>query len=199
MTNIFEKAKTSTQQGNIGEGRAIYEYLKLGYDVTRTTFNNNKYDLLVSDDFGKIIKVQVKTSRCHPRNQLVGWQVNLVTSGGNTKLNTMRAREDADYDELFVVTADDRCWRIPVASLNGRHNITVGCIGTGALYSDFELNPDPSRQIPNKVNTITIDQFTDDTLREVRIRIGNASGALRELGLSTHLTNIRKMNLLVSE
>lgn len=131
--NIFETASTNTKQGDIGEARAIYEYTKLGYDVSRTLFDSAKYDLII-DDGKEFKRVQVKTST--QRDERGRYQVGLVTSGGNTKKNIRRKRDDSDYDLLFVVTSDDRCWSIPSKSIGGVTAIVVG----GTEYTDFQIS-----------------------------------------------------------
>jgi hypothetical protein len=132
----FNNITTRTQQGNIGEARALYEYLKMGYDVTRTTFDSSKYDLIVERD-GKLLKVQVKTSRC--ATAAGGWQVLLSTSGGNTKVNTIRRREATDYDLLFVLTDDGCCWSIPIEALGTcGSQITVGNTSR-SRFDDYQI------------------------------------------------------------
>ena len=46
---MFENATTRTKQGDIGEARAIYEYTRLGYGVSRTLFDSCRYDLIIDD------------------------------------------------------------------------------------------------------------------------------------------------------
>lgn len=130
---IFENAKTYTRQGDIGEARAIYEYTKMGFVVLRTIFDSAKYDLVI-DDGTTLKRVQVKTS--YNQKASGGFEVNLKTTGGNTKVNTIRPREEEDYDIVFVLTSDNRCWSIPVEHLNGvKHSVVVG----GTKYGEYEL------------------------------------------------------------
>lgn len=130
---MFENATTRTKQGDIGEARAIYEYTRLGYGVSRTLFDSCRYDLII-DDGSTLQRVQVKTT-----GRVVdsgGFAVQIVTTGGNRKVNTKRKREDTDYDILFVMTATNRCWSIPVSTLNGA-NV---CIVVGNdRHAEFEL------------------------------------------------------------
>lgn len=130
---LFENANTYTRQGDIGEARAIYEYTRLGYVVLRTIFDSAKYDLVV-DDGNSLKRVQVKTS--YNQKSHGGFEVSLKTSGGNTKVNTIHPRSDDDYDIVFVLTSDNRCWSIPVEHLNGaKHSLIVG----GTKYKEYEI------------------------------------------------------------
>lgn len=119
---MFDKTSTSTEQGNIGEAKAIYELTKRGYGISRTLFDSEKYDL-IADDGERLLKVQVKTTRFTNHRGL--YEASLKTSGGNTKVNIVRHRQEQDYDYLFVVSADERCWFIP-ATLLGGTSVTLG-------------------------------------------------------------------------
>lgn len=129
------------KQGNVGVARAVYEYTRLGYVVLAPVLSDSdKYDLVIADD-KSLKKVQVKTSRLKMKDysgrngKRTGYQVHLVTSGGNTKTNTIRKRKDADYDLLFVLVEDGRCWSIPTSELTATTQV---CVGT-AKYKDFEI------------------------------------------------------------
>lgn len=144
---LFDNATTSTKQGDIGEARAIYEYTKLGYVVSRTIFDSATYDLII-DDGNTLQRVQVKTTKCkvksygkYAKNSTrTGYQVQLTTSGGNRQVNIRRGRSEEDYDLLFVLTEEGRCWSIPTTALDGAKNgINVGATGHGAKYVEYEL------------------------------------------------------------
>lgn len=74
----------------------------------------------------------MKTSRCKVKDykrqsDRTGYQVNLATRGGNTTKNTIRARIDSDYDELFVLLETGDCWMIPTSALvDAHHTINLG-------------------------------------------------------------------------
>lgn len=137
MDSIFEKTETNTKQGDVGEARAIYEYTRLGFTVARTLFDSAKYDLIIDD--GNVLKrVQVRTTSYKEkmrRSRQYRYVVNLKTTGGNRKVNTIRPRQDNDYDVLFVLTDDNRCWSIPVEGLDARNSIYVD----GPKYAKFQL------------------------------------------------------------
>lgn len=129
--NIFNNATTWTKQGDIGEARAIYEYTKLGYGVSKPLNDSMKYDLII-DKNGELFKVQVKTTKF--KNEKGIYYASLKTSGGNRSGNNIKNREDSDYDILFVLTETDKCYSIPVTSIKAKSNIALG-----SLVEQFEL------------------------------------------------------------
>ncbi len=120
---MFENAKTSTKQGDIGEARAIYEYTKLGYGVSRTLFDSMKYDIIIDVD-GKLLKVQVKTTKFKSKYGI--YKVGLRTCGGNQSFKTTRKRENSDYDYLFVLSSDGTCWSIPTDDFDAKNSLNLG-------------------------------------------------------------------------
>lgn len=132
MTSVFEFATTRTRQGDIGEARAIYEYTRLGYTVSRTLFDSAKYELVIERD-GEIQRVQVRTTT--QKNRYGAPLVQLSTSGGNTKVHTKRLRQDEDYDILFVLTDDNDCWSIPTTAFTARCELTVNPV----VYAQYKI------------------------------------------------------------
>ena len=128
---MFDHLKTYTDQGNLGEARAIYEFSRLGFTVLKPLTNNNKYDLVVEKN-NILSKVSVKTTKCKQRN---GYVVNLATKGGNTKTNTIKTRDENDFQFLFVLTETNECYMIPSSGLgDAKHSIVVG-----NKYSQYKL------------------------------------------------------------
>lgn len=111
---MFDNCKNTTKQGDIGEARAIYEYTKIGYGVSRTLFDSEKYDLVI-DDGKSLYRVQVKTAS--GRSKYGIYQCMLKTCGGNQSYHTIRNRQDNDYDILFVLAGSGECWSIPAIEL----------------------------------------------------------------------------------
>lgn len=143
---VFENVDTSVgkKQGNVGVARAVYEYTKLGYTVLAPLSDSDKYDIVI-DDGQSLKRVQVKTSRFKTKNYQrpdgvrTGYSVQISTSGGNTKKNIRRLRQDNDYDLLFVLVDDGRCWSIPNSELTAKSQICVGASGAGAKYTEYQL------------------------------------------------------------
>jgi hypothetical protein len=115
---MFENATNSSKQGDIGESKAIYEYTKLGYTVSRTIFDSAKYDLIIERN-GKLKRVQVKTTTTRKHNNYV---VDLRTSYRNYS----KPRSKNDYDVLFVLAKDGTCWSIPLNDIDNKTTITLG-------------------------------------------------------------------------
>ena len=126
IMNIFEHVDVSSpkKQGNVGEARAVYEYTQRNFVVSLPLSDSDKYDMII-DDGSKLYRVQVKTSRYEVKPGV--FEVNLRTSGGNRVVNTIRKRQHDDYDLLFVLVTDGRCWSIPVENLGeSGHSIRIG-------------------------------------------------------------------------
>lgn len=134
--NIFDNTtgKAHKFQGAIGEARCIYEMTRKGYVVYKPLAELSKSDLVVETPDGQLLKVQVKTTRqIKPSG---GYEVMLVTTGGNTKVNTRQVRQAGDYDLLFVMTESGRCWIIPDSALGTAANsIIVGA----TKYTEYEV------------------------------------------------------------
>lgn len=119
---MFEHATTYTKQGDIGEARAIYEYTKLGYGVSRTLFDSMKYDLIVDID-GELKRVQVKTTTS--KSPYGVYQATLKTAGGNKSSSHVRLRSDDDYDLLFVLADNGQCWSIPTSEFTAKNVLSL--------------------------------------------------------------------------
>lgn len=122
------------KQGNVGVARAVYEYTRMGYTVLVPLSDSDKYDLVIDSSRG-LSRVQVKTSR--GKHGLSGYSVQLSTSGGSRKINTIRKRQDGDYDILFVLLETGDCYSIPSQDIAGRHRIVVG--SSMCKYKAFKL------------------------------------------------------------
>jgi hypothetical protein len=95
---------------------------------------------LVADLDDRLVRVQVKTSRCY---RLGRWEVSLATRGGNRSwggIVKLFTPDRADY--VFVHVADGRRWFIPSRELGGGTGIRLG----GPKYAGFEV--DPGRPFP---------------------------------------------------
>ena len=121
MNNLFENCKTFKKQGLLGEARAIYEYTKLGYIVSKP-LQDCDYDLVVEKD-GILKRIQVKTTTQIPKGKY--FVCNLRVLGGNQSFNTVKKRNPESYDELFVLSNNGECWSIPVNNFNALSTLTL--------------------------------------------------------------------------
>ena len=129
----FDNATTNTKQGDMGEARAIYEYTRLGYTVLTPLTDSDKFDIVIYDG-EKFLRVQSKTSTQKKKGG--GYEVQLRQTGGNTKKHTSRNRHENDYDILFVLLEDGRCFSIPAPILN---KATVSIIVGNTKYNEYQI------------------------------------------------------------
>lgn len=131
---MFDDCKTTTNQGDIGEARAIYEYIKLGYVVSKPLNDKAKYDLIIDKD-EKLLKVQVKTASALSGKNKDIFKVKICSSYSNKNISKTTPRQDTDYDILFVLTSSDEVWSIPVDVLDSRTQVNIG----GTKYQQYKL------------------------------------------------------------
>lgn len=125
MVSVFKHCNNTTERGSVGETRAIYEFVSLGWVVSKPVNDKAKYDLIV-DDHHTLRKVQVKTSTKKTRSG--GFEVRMETSYANRNISVRKTRNETDYDVLFVLVETGDAWLIPVEQLNGAQScIVVGC------------------------------------------------------------------------
>lgn len=106
----------SKQQGDVGVAMAIAYYTKEGFGVSVPLTDNLRYDLIV-DDGGKLLRVQVKSTRFQRNNRYV---VQLATSGGNQSWSKESKRISAlESDEVFIYAFSGEMWKIPTIMLDG--------------------------------------------------------------------------------
>jgi hypothetical protein len=128
--------RTRSQQGVLGELRAIYELSKLGYAVSTPVQIHIPYDLVI-DDGHTLQRVQVKTSsrKAARVGDTAAYVVNLASSGGNTRGHTKKRFDPNQVDWVFVEVTDGRCWLIPSSEILSGLEITVGT----AKYEQHQL------------------------------------------------------------
>ena len=126
---LFDECKNSKIKGSIGETRAIYEYTKKGYSISKP-LADCVYDLVL-DDGVSLKKVQCKTTSQKGKN---GYSCNLRVMGGNKSGNTIKKRQENDYDILFVLADNGECWSIPVDQFNAKN-----CLRLDFRFNDYKL------------------------------------------------------------
>lgn len=124
-------------QGDQGEYSAI-RWLGWTFNAVAVPLGNcSDYDAIAEIE-GRLVKVQVKTSRQRLANNRFG--VTLCTRGGNQSWNGIVKRFSSDRcDYLFVHVVDGRRWFIPSNRVEGTTCIVVG----GPKYAAFEIEPGP--------------------------------------------------------
>jgi hypothetical protein len=121
-------------QGDLGEAAAIQWLTSIGAIVAFPLFHSPDYDL-VAELGGRLVRVQVKTSR-HLINSTGHFAVQLSTAGGNQSwTGTVKVFDPSRVDFLFVLVRNGRCWFIPSEEIEGRRSIHVG----GPKYPEYEV------------------------------------------------------------
>lgn len=124
---MLNKGNTKTQ-GNVGLGRCIAFATALGYVVSLPLNDAQAYDLIV-DNGDKLLRVQVKTSRCLAESG--GYRVDLKSSS----VYTYKHFDTKLCDYLFVVTDDGSEYWIPSEKITVKTQITVGA----DKYSEYRV------------------------------------------------------------
>ena len=122
---LFKKASNTTEQGDIGEARAIYEFIKAGYVVSKPINDKAKYDIIV-DDGDTLSRVQVKTTAHKKPRTSNGYEIGLVTKYSTRTALNIRKRQTDDYDILFILVETGDVWIIPCQDIESKSTITVG-------------------------------------------------------------------------
>ena len=110
---LLGKGKRDTNTiGDISEATIIARFLQLGYVVLTPYGGNQRYDLVIEDNEGKLWRVQCKTAQIQDEGTIVAF--NTATHSIATKNRQMRHyRGQCDY---FAVYSEklDKIYLIPV-------------------------------------------------------------------------------------
>ena len=120
---IFSGCETNTDQGNIGQAKAIYELQVLGYRISIPLTENQKYDLICEKD-GILNRVQIKTTR--QKSKYGVYLTNIRTLGGNQSSQKIIKRKKGDYELLYVLTDDNVSYLIPDDCFNSTNTVSLG-------------------------------------------------------------------------
>ena len=118
---MFENAVNSKKQGDIGMCYAMAYFSKMGYTISIPITDSQDYDLIV--DNGKLLKVQVKTTKC---KNYGSYQVALRTCGGNKSGQNIKGFNKNSSDFLFVLTESSDMYLIPKSEIRGNTAINLG-------------------------------------------------------------------------
>jgi PD-(D/E)XK endonuclease len=133
---------STREQGDLGEASAI-EWLASAGARLYIPFGHSPDCDLVADLDGRLVRVQVKTSRLY---RLGRWDVTLATRGGNRSWNgVVKHFSSRRTDFLFAHVAGGRRWFIPAECITAGTQILLG----GPKYAGFEV--DAGRPFPGSV------------------------------------------------
>jgi Holliday junction resolvase-like predicted endonuclease len=138
------------EQGDFGELSAMCWLASRGARIAMPVGNNRHWDLIAELD-DRVLRVQVKTTRCSRRGR---WEVTVATRGGNQSWNGVAKLLDRSrFDYLFVLVGDGRRWFIPAESVDGCSGLRLG----GPKYVEFEVesgDPIPGYIVEETPSTI---------------------------------------------
>jgi hypothetical protein len=134
------------EQGHLGEVSAVDWLTSVGACVAIPFGPSPDWDLVAELD-GKLLRVQVKTSKSFLRGR---WATAVCTRGGNQSWTGLVKRmSPTRCDYLYVHVGDGRRWFIPSDRIGGGNAILLG-----PKYAEFEIEPgrpledDDSRERP---------------------------------------------------
>ena len=141
---------TPRQQGDFGEMSAAYWLASRGATLALPFGTNPHWDLVAELD-GRVLRVQVKTSRCF---RVGRWQISVATRGGNKSWSGLtKLLDPTRFDYLFVLVADGRRCFIPAERIEAVSGLRLG----GPKYAEFEVergDPIPGWDSTESVSTI---------------------------------------------
>lgn len=115
-------------QGNMGLGKAIDFFTSYGVTVSIPLNDTQGYDLIV-DINNELKRVQVKTGR-YSNGSSNSFLIGLKTAGGNKYYSGskygIKNFDKSRSDLLFIYTADEKMYIIPIKDINVVSSITVG-------------------------------------------------------------------------
>lgn len=106
---------TTKQQGNLGEAAAIKAFLQHGVKISLPYGDNASYDLIVEDNKGKLLKVQVKSCESINANGVYRFSIarKRINTQGNYQSSYSKNEVDlfvlyaVDIDELYLLTFEE--------------------------------------------------------------------------------------------
>lgn len=111
----------SKHKGSLAVSQCIAKLYSLGYEVLLPIGDRKPYDLIF-DDGKNLYKVQVKYAGLTSKgNHKAGLRI----TGGNQSFNYSKKYKDFDFDFLFILTADKRCYLLHWTDIKIRNEITI--------------------------------------------------------------------------
>ena len=134
------KELTSKQKGNLTELQCITAFYKLGYQVSIPYGENSRYDF-IADIEGKLIKIQVKTSRLVKENEAFKFACRSTNVNANGNTYHRYTKEQIDY---FCTFWENQCYLVPVEECSIEKTLRFCYPKNGqkkgiSLATDYEL------------------------------------------------------------
>ena len=143
------------QKGNLTELQCITACYELGYNVSIPYGENSRYDFILDID-GKLLKIQVKTSRNkksikNPKDAIV---FTCRSSNTNASGNTYHryTKEQIDY---FATYWDGKCYLVQVEECNIEKTLWFSSPANSqknmiSMASDYELTKTLSKEVSSQ-------------------------------------------------
>ena len=128
---MFKNCNNTKRMGDIGEAKAVFEFVKEGFNVFLPINEFQKADLVIGHN-NSLYSIQVKTTKTKGSSNK--YVVQLKTTGKNSSAVSVSNREDGDYDFLFVLT-DDGDWYLVPESVLPKTSATLN-----ETYAEFKNN-----------------------------------------------------------
>lgn len=112
----------STSIGAVGESAAIYNFTKRNIPILKPFSDNSRYDFVV-DIFGKLLKIQCKTTM-YLRNDNSCMKFKLCSTNGFTFERYKYTEEDIDFYFLYCIE-NDYCGLVSISESVGLTSITL--------------------------------------------------------------------------
>lgn len=112
----------STSIGAVGEAAAIYNFTKRNIPILKPFSDNSRYDFVI-DIFGKLLKIQCKTTM-YLRNDNSYMKFQLCSTNGFTFERYKYTEEDIDFYFLYCIE-NDYCGLVPISESIGLTSITL--------------------------------------------------------------------------
>ena len=111
----------STSIGVVGESAAIYNFTRRNIPILKPFSDNSRYDFVV-DIFGKLLKIQCKTSQKIHEGAYI--RFNICSTNGFTGEHYKYTEEDIDFYFLYCIE-NGYCGLIPINSVIGIADIRL--------------------------------------------------------------------------
>lgn len=133
-----------SKQGNIGLGKAISLFTQAGITVLLPLNDTQDYDIVI--DFGKLLKVSVKTSKYIDKSN--NYVILLKRCGGNK--NKVKTFDNTASDLLLCYTKSDTIYLIPTRTIQVKTSLTINkSLDKYKVFSEGRLNLNTLEEILN--------------------------------------------------
>ena len=125
---------SSQYKGITTELQVATYLLSLGYNVSQPFCQDSKYDLIV-DVNGKLLRLQVKTSRLTPEGTSIAFNCRSTTSNVKNCKSRRYSKEDIDY---FATYWQGIAYLVPISECSTQKNLHMNTPSKRSNWSYME-------------------------------------------------------------